>query len=575
MYLITMHFARLPRRSPAALIVLLAGLWAGGLWGGLPGPAAAQLSPEQAARVDSVFADLNRTDGPGCALGVVRDGEMIYAHGYGMANLDHGVALGPESIFRLASVSKQFTAASAVLAARQGHFALDDPVSEHVSELPVWADSVTVRQLLHHTSGIRDYLALYSLAGRSGALTPAEIIDLLARQQDTNFPPGTKHLYSNSGYFLISVIIRRATGRSLRAFAREELFEPLGMKNTHYHDDYTEVVPNRATGYAPREDGGYRISTTRWENLGDGSVFSSVSDLVHWIRNFSEPRVGGEALVDALLSRGTLANGDTIDYALGLTHGTHHGLHAVAHGGAFVGYRNYITLYPEEQVSVMCLCNSASVAPGALSRSVAEVVLADRMKPEPDARRDTSDQVASDTEMSPEELEPYAGPYRTSWGGYVRVRVEEGRLVTEDFGQRVPLRAIASDRFSAANFTEWAFDREGTSRAEQVTVHFHGRATTFDRVELAAYSEAERQAFTGRYHSEELGVDYRISADGDTLTLEQGDRDPKVLRPGIEDEFSFGGGEGTVEFARNEAGEVTGFEVHTGRARGIRFVRRP
>ncbi len=271
--------------------------------------------------VDEVFAAYDHTDTPGCALGVVQGGDLAYARGYGMANLDYGIAITPQTVFRTGSVAKQFTAAAIAIAARDGALSLDDPVKKWIPTLPTYPSDPTVRHMVHHTSGLRDYLTLMSLKGlrRDDFYTDAEVRAVVSRQRELNFAPGAEHLYSNSGYFLLGQIIREATGRSLREYAQEKIFGPLGMAHSHFHDDHNHVVRSRATGYAPVDDG-YRISMTTLDMVGDGGVFTSIEDLVHWVNalDFDGLDNGLSAMLEV---RGVLNSGDTIPYAFGQTHG--------------------------------------------------------------------------------------------------------------------------------------------------------------------------------------------------------------------------------------------------------------
>ncbi|MCZ6507034.1 MAG: serine hydrolase, partial [Acidobacteria bacterium] len=271
-------------------------------------------------RVDALFADYDNTRSPGCSLGIVRGGELTLARGYGMANLEHGVPLTARSIFRIGSTSKQFTAASIVLLAQEGKLRLDEDLRDHLPEMPGFDPPVTLRQLLHHTSVYRDYLTLMSIAGRRGDdfYTDADVLGMLSRQRELNFPPGNEYLYSNSGYWLLSQVVLRASDRSLREYAEARIFSPLAMNDTHFHDDHAEIVPNRASGYRPTEGGAFRISMTTLPMVGDGGVFTSVEDLTRWDRNFYTPVVGGSAFVEQMLERGVLNDGTVLDYALGL-----------------------------------------------------------------------------------------------------------------------------------------------------------------------------------------------------------------------------------------------------------------
>lgn len=334
-------------------------------------------------RIDSIFAQYDNPHSPGCAVGVIRDGRFLFKRGYGMANLEHDIPLTTTNVFDLASTSKQFTAGAILLLAAEGKLSLDDDIRRFLPELPDHGRPVTIRHLIHHTSGIRDYLTLQYLAGKrdDDFYTPEDVVKLLAKQRELNFVPGDEYLYSNSGYFLLSQIVRRASGKTLQEYAAEKIFRPLGMAHTHFHDDHTHIVPGRATGYAPAEGDGFRISMTTLDMIGDGNVFTTVEDLLAWDRNFYQPVVGGTSFLEALQARGRLNNGDTLDYASGLAHATYRGLRTVGHGGSFVGYRSQMMRFPDQRFTVICLCNLATANPARLARRVADGFLGDVMAP--------------------------------------------------------------------------------------------------------------------------------------------------------------------------------------------------
>ena len=362
--------------------------------------------------VDEVFAFYDRTNAPGCALGVVQGGELVYARGYGMANLDHGIAITPQSVFRTGSLGKQFTAAAIALAARDGALSLDDPVKKWIPTLPTYPSDPTIRHMVHHTSGLRDYLTLMSLKGLRGDdfYTDAEVREVVTRQRELNFPPGDEYLYSNSGYFLLGQIIQEATGLSLREYAQERIFGPLGMSHSHFHDDHNHIVGSRASGYAPEGDG-YRISMTTLDMVGDGGVFTSIEDLVYWVNALDYDGLD-DGLSAMLEGRGVLNTGDTISYAFGQTHGEYRGLRTVGHGGSFVGFRAAITRFPEQDTSFMTICNRSDAAPGRLIQRVADIVLADYVGPRPASQSGRGSGAAPTPRPSPvTNVDDYVGNY--------------------------------------------------------------------------------------------------------------------------------------------------------------------
>ena len=539
--------------------------------------ACAAPAPPTNPAVDVVFAEYDRPDSPGCALGVVRDGRLEYARGYGTANLEYGLPITPRSVFRMASVSKQFTAAAIALLAAEGRIGLDDDIREHVPELPDFGTPVTIRQLVHHTSGVRDYLTLFSLAGARDEdfYTDDEVVAMLARQRALNFPPGSEHLYSNSGYFLLSVIVRRVTGGSLAAYAQEKIFGPLGMAQTHFHDDHTRVVPNRATGYSRREDGAWHIDQTTLDMIGDGGVFTSIEDLVAWDRSFYDHSLGGPALVETLLSPGVLSDGTTIAYAFGLGHASYRGLETVEHGGSFVGFRTMLVRFPAERVSIACLCNLAQADPARLARRVADVVLADRFTEPVPADAAPPEAVA----LAPEALARFAGAYRTATGVVWEIVERDGGLALDRFsGEPTPLVPVSADELRPASGRgqTLAFDPAPEAPAPRAGGHVASDPpVAFSRVTLVAPESVKPDDYVGVYASDELAARMIVVRDGDRLFLRHEnpfkDAPDSALHPTLDDTFAVGGL--VVRFERDGRRLVIGFMLDAGRVRNLRFAR--
>ncbi len=340
-------------------------------------PKSLAVKQDPTSRLDALFANWNKPDSPGCAVGVIRDGKMIYRRGFGSANLDYQVPIDENSVFYLASVSKQFVAAAIAMLALDGKISLDDDVRKYVPELPKYDATITVRHLVHHTSGLRDYLSLMDLAGKKFAdvHTDQELLELICRQQELNFPPGEKHLYCNTGYFLMSEIVRRVSKKSLRQFTDDRIFKPLKMNNTHFHDDHTAVVKNRVVSYgADRKQ--FRMSyLANWDKVGSGGLLSTIDDLILWDRNFDDRKVGGDSLSELMHQPGKLNDGTKLNYAFGLVVGEYKGLKTVGHGGSFMGFRTVLLRFPEQEFSVIILSNVGSFNPDAVAKSIADMLL--------------------------------------------------------------------------------------------------------------------------------------------------------------------------------------------------------
>ena len=422
-----------------------------GLQGETPSDARAAL----AAKLDPIFGRWDRPDSPGCAIGVIRAGEILCARGYGMANLEHGISNGPATVFDLGSTSKQFTAACIALLAIEGKLDLDDGVQKWIPEIPDYGRPIAIRHLLHHTSGLRDYLVLFSLAGvPSEDWTDAsDALAMLSRQKGLNFDPGAEYLYSNSGYFLLSQVVERASGKSLAVFAKERIFDPLGMTHTHFHDDHRLVVPGRATGYATREEGGLGIEMSDFEQTGDGGVMSTVEDLARWDANFYAPKVGGAPLLEMLRTRGRLNDGKELDYALGLVLGRHGEVSFEAHGGSWAGYRTQMLRFPDRRLTVVVLANLADVDPGDLAWKVAAAMLPEEIRREEEpapAPRTDAPRGEAPAPLSSEEAATIAGLYESEElaAVYEIARAGEGLVVRlHGGGKSLPVVRVDGDRY--------------------------------------------------------------------------------------------------------------------------------
>jgi len=376
----------------------------------LPMIACAQGELDSAA-IDNVFADFN-AETPGCALGVVQSGQLVYGRGYGMANLEHDVPINTTSIFRIGSVSKQFAAAVAALAAMEGYLDLEDPLQKWIPELPDYGEPLTLRHTLNHTSGLRDYITLMSLKGLRGDdfYTVDELIEVQALQEELNFTSGSEYLYSNSGYVLLTEAVARAVDKPFKDYAEEVLFRPLQMSHSHFHDDHNHIVPLRADGYSPRGDR-FRTNMTTLDMIGDGGVYTSIDDMVHWVTALEQDGIRS-GLTPILETKGVLNSGEEISYALGQSHGEHRGLATIGHGGSWVGFRADVLRFPSQSTSIVTLCNRSDAGPSGRAIQVADIVLAEHLAPlseEPNLEAEDSRERAERSEVS--DPSSYLGTY--------------------------------------------------------------------------------------------------------------------------------------------------------------------
>jgi len=329
------------------------------------------------ADVDRLFAEWDKPDSPGCAVAIVQNGRMLHARGYGMADLEHDVRITPGSVFYVGSLSKQFTAMSIALLAQQGALGLDDDIRKYLPELPAYETPITIRHLIHHTSGLPEYMPLLARAGWRPD-TPFgnhDVLDIIAREHQLNFRPGDQFSYSNTGYTLLGVIAERAAHVDLDTFAKAHIFSPLGMTATHFHSDATRLVNHRAYAYEPSPNGGLRLAPPVPTRVGAGGIFTTVEDLAKWDQNFYDGRVGGQTLIRQMTTPGTLNSGRPLEYAFGLEVRDYRGLRVVEHGGDLAGYHAYLTRFPDRHLSVIGLCNLSTINPGPLAHTVADIYL--------------------------------------------------------------------------------------------------------------------------------------------------------------------------------------------------------
>ena len=561
-------------------------------------------TPQQ---IDQIFSEWDHTNTPGCALAVIRAGHILYKRGYGMANLELGVPIRPESIFDIGSVSKQFTAMSVVLLARQGVLSLDDEIQKYLPEIPFIGHKITIRHFLNHTSGMRDYLGLMFLAGMpfENDYQEKEVIELIARQKELNFIPGSEYLYSNSGYFLLAEIVQRVSGKNLRDFAEENIFKPLGMTHTHFHNNFREVVPNRASAYSPsaKEGGGYFIDMGIFDVTGDGAVYTSVEDLYLWDQNFYHNVLGGggsvhsrqipgvvtwngcspgrtpgrccpeQELIELMETTAVLNNGEAIDYACGLRVSTQRGLKVVRHGGSWYGYHAEFLQFPEQQFSVICLSNLGTMDPGLLAGRVADLFLGDKYtETEPPGVSTGFIQLADNL------LREKCGFYLSDeTGDLIELFLKDGKLCTDLRGNTIPLEAVSTTHFVDSGGMvgfEVRFAEPASSRTRiiQVDINHGYLKETMHSLEPVSLTPGQRQAYAGKYYSPELEIMYSIAEKEDKLMVSFKNFPADELKPAGKELFK--GTHFSLEFLPDAEGKPGAFQIHAGRVKNIRFERR-
>lgn len=518
--------------------------------------------------IDSIFDRWRGTMGPGCAVGASRDGHILVERAYGMANLETGTPNTPSTVFHAASLAKQVTAMAVMLLVRDGKLTLDDDVHRVLAELPDYGHPITVRQLLTHTSGLRDYIELLILQrGRfeEDRITQADFMQMVARQKALNFEPGTDYEYSNTGYALLAVLVQRVSGQSLRDFAAERIFQPLGMSSSRFLDDASALVPGRAQGYASR-DGTWHSSMPNYDVYGPTNLLTTLGDLLLWLDNFDHPRVGDSAIIRQMSTRATLANGDSTNYGFGLGLTRWWGPLVVEHEGSDPGFRGYSGHYPEQHLSIVVLCNTRSVNAVGLGHQVAGLYLGERHRPTPPYTVIPQGSVDSVVGAA------FTGWYfQPGWVEIMRLSWRDGALYTAPEGGR-RLIPVGNNRFQVeGNADVFTFGTGAQAGLVVSSVEPGHHPARFEWEPGADVSPRALAGYVGDYVSVELGATYRVTEADSTLSVTTGSAPSLIFRPAFRDAFT--AGQLVLQFIRR-GGRVTGFELSHPRARRVWFARR-
>ena len=553
----------------------------------ITGAPATQESPplnEKNRKIDRIFKKWDRASSPGCALGVVKDGKLIRAVGYGSMNLEYGLPITSSTVFHVASVSKQFTCFAVALLAAEGKLSLDDDIRKYVPEVPDFGRCITIRHLIHHTSGFRDQWDLLVLAGwrMEDVITLEDVMALVRRQKELNFDPGTRFLYCNTGYTPLAVVVERVSGKSLRVFARKKMFKPLGMKNTHFHDDHQHIVKNRAYCYARGRWMGFKKIVLSYAIVGATSLFTTVEDLARWQENFTTARVGGRKVVEMMLTRGTLNNGRKLNYSSGLLHGEYRGFKTIEHSGGDAGFRCHMVRFPGQRLSIIVLGNLASLRTKALALNVAGLYL-EGSTPGPGVNetRPVVDQAVKrrfalageDPGVTREQLVGLAGVWRDpSTTETCRLRPAKGGLDLLLGRRKVNLVPVTRSRF-AAKPGHGLIGVEITGKENSVsclTAFFtSGIRRTFRATEPITADVAYLDRIVGRYYSEELDRTLDIERRKNNLFILSLKTGARRMGPLYRDGYRVK--QARFHIMQDAGGLVEGFLVSTGRVLNLRF----
>jgi CubicO group peptidase (beta-lactamase class C family) len=512
-------------------------------------------------RVKEIFASYDHTDTPGCAVGVSLAGAEVLRGAWGMADLEHHVALTPDSVLEAGSVSKQFTAAAVLLLAERGKLSVNDPVRKYMPELPDYGTPITIDHLLHHTSGLRDWSSVVEAEGwprSTREYNNAWVLDITSRQKSLNYRPGDDWSYTNTGYNLLAILVQRVSGKSLAQFTNDNIFLPLGMQTTGWRDDFKRIVPNRAIAY--EQTNGTEHQLMPFENAyGNGGLLTTVDDLLRWNDRFSAQKLGDSSFVKSELEPGRLNDGRSLFYAAGLFLTEHDGTREISHSGATAGYRAWLAFYPDRQLSVAVLCNAAEANTMMLGHKVVDVYLLLPISQPPAKPHDTA--LTAGLEGLYEDRRDHTT---------ISINRKDGKLIANGKFPLIPVSATTFRLTPEGNLFQIKTDAGGKPVSLGVS-SFGFDLDILDRVDRATPSEAEIQAMTGHYVSDEAETEFNVTLTPKGLEIHQRPDVVYSLKPtyagGFESEL------GSVRFLRDASGQITGLSLGDSRMWDLRFRR--
>ena len=527
---------------------------------------------------DQLMARYDRDDTPGGVISVFKDGQTLFSRAYGMANLSYDIPFQVDTVTNIGSTSKQFTAFAIMLLQEQGLLSLDDDIREHVPELPQFDEIVTVRHIITHTSGLREFLNLLSMSGRrldhGDYIARDEIIGIIQRQPALQNSPGSEWNYNNTAYALAALIVERISGQTFTEFMNDNVFGPIGMQDSLVRSSPEHIVKNNSAGYISNPDGGYLEARDLGGAVGAGSIYTTVGDLQRWVENFRETRLGNSAIFEEMMTSYVLTDGEPTDYGYGLTIAEQGGLKRVQHGGADVAHRSMLAYFPEINAGITTQSNNAGFD-GSIAFQLAEAFFGDAMVTELDEINEAGGPEFDPENYDPESFDELVGRYELDAvpDSILTFTREEDTLYAEATGQsRVELIPTSDMGFDITIVdASLVFHRNDDGAVDSLTLNQGGEQHA-TRLETEAWEPTsdELSVFAGRYYSDEIETFYVMEMGEEQLTLSQRRLDDVELSSTDQDKFS--GGELTLSFERDRNDQVIGFYLSNGRTRGVRFA---
>ena len=534
----------------------------------LPRASMSQSTEPTTGQVDSLFAQWDTPESPGASIAIIKEGKVLYKKGYGMANLDHNIPNTPATVFDIASVSKQFGGVAIAMLAQSGEISLDDEIHTYIPEVPDFGYPITIRQLVHHTSGLRDWPSALAIGGwrMDDVISFDQILRMVWKQQALNFQPGSAYSYSNTGYNLLAEVVQRVTKKSFADWMNEHVFIPLEMNHSHFHDDHQMIVKNRAQAY--RKDGGeYKMVPNGLTALASSSLFTSVDDLIKWVLNFETKAVGGPEVMSLMHEQGLLNDGTQLSYAFGNSIWSYKGLEHVTHSGGWAGFNTYLLRFPEERFAVIVLSNAGDLGASRRAYEIVDLYLKDKFIEE----ESTDDSPDTPIDLAEDELERFVGTYKLGINWYVTISRDGNKLITQATNEK----AFDMVAVSETNFWVPAYkahiDFKGAESGAATHIEYKGSSAPRVK-DIISQKDVAEEDYLGEYYSDELEAIYSVHSQEGTVVLEHIRHGAIELSPLIEDVFNSDHWFiAEVEFTRDSAGNVDGFLVSNYRSRNILF----
>ncbi len=518
-------------------------------------------------QVDSLCQQLNTKDKPGVAIAIVKDGETVYSKGFGMSNLEHNIPITPNSVFDIASVSKQFVGFSIALLVEQGKISLEDDVKKYIPEFPDFGHTITIQHLLHHQSGLRDWVSALKLSGVriEDVVSFEQILDMSYQQRDLNFTPGDQYSYTNTGYNILVEVIQRITKQSYPDWTKIEILDPLEMSNTHFKTLNSEVIPNSVNSYYEEENTPFFFSPNNLTAMGSSSLQTTANDLAKWMQNLDNPKVGQPSTIKLLQKQGKLNSGEITNYAFGVELNEYRGLKRIAHDGGWASFNTYVAYIPEHRFSVVVLFNRPWWAQD-MAQKIIDIYLADFLETEIEEEANIDITPYNNT-IDIETLKSYVGSYGSEEEPYfyVHISLEDDNMYTQATGEDKQLMtAVSKNKFWVEPYE--AYIDFGTNE------YLYKGKKYAKKKSISAITPDYLKAYTGLYYSEELNTAYEVKLNNGILSLTNLRNGVISLHPKWYDGFETDTWYAPIiEFERNGNDDISGFRATQERSRNQRF----